>query len=267
MNRLPDTYPKNWETVLEINTVDMLEFRNLLHFKTHVANLTQEDDSNCDVSYADALAGLLAGSSTYTEQDYMTIRNLVRSNLHKQGLITEDVYENYRYTVDGIIVDYDMGKYAAGEPECVITPSVQYVDFFYELYVNISYHYGIPNSTIKDNMNKMLATIEELQRQHINIKISLVFPACKSNGRNNFFSSIPLFSHRDFKTAEIMSSVLNERLLRKFYFAVLEDYYKENLTDGKGSQLRLPRTMNLADEFNEVEFFTNIQKCATEGED
>ena len=37
------------------------------------------------------------------------------------------------------------------------------------------------NERITENMNKMLATLEELQRQHINIKVMLVFPAYRSN--------------------------------------------------------------------------------------
>jgi len=265
MIKLPDIYPKEWVPKLKMDTLDFIEFRNLTHFKTYVGKLTQKQNMKCDVSYAEAFSDLMNGTSQFTDETYMTIRNLVRSNLQKRGLITQEVYENYRYTVDGIIVDYDMGKYAAGEPDCVITPSVQYVDFFYELYVNISYRSGITNQTISANMNKMLATLEELQRQHINIKVTLVFPGERCNNENNFFSVIPLYSHREFKTASLMSSVLNDRLLRKFYFAILEDYYGDSLTALYGTPMMLPKTMNLGEPFDEIEFFKHIQECAMAG--
>lgn len=265
MNNFPDIYPKEWIPKLNVETLDFLEFRNLTHFKNTVRKLTQQQDNECDVTYKDALNDLMTGNSIYKEQEYMTIRNLVRSNLLKRGLLTEEVYEEYKYATDGTAVDYDMGKYAAGEPDCVITPTRQYIDFFYELYVNISYRYSITNETITFNMNKMLATIEELQRQHINIKITLVFPVNKPNSKNNFMSVIPLYSHKEFKTAKVMSSVLNNRLLRKFYFAILEDYYGNQLADGKGSELKLPKTMNLADPFDEVKFFTMIQEAVDGG--
>jgi hypothetical protein len=263
--QLPQIYPSEWSNIVNLENLDVLEFRNLLHFKNYVSKLSQKDDNKCGVTYKQAVSDLQKGTSLFDSKTYHTIRNLVRSNLLKRGLLTQEVYENYKYATDGIVVDYDMGKYAAGEPDCIITPTMQYVDFFYELYVNISYRSRITDETIATNMNKMLATIEELQRQHINIKISLVFPAHQSNGTNDFLSIIPLFSHREFKTAEVMSSVLNNRLLRKFYFAILEDFYKSNLTEGYGSELKLNKTMNLADEFDEINFFTNIMTTAKEG--
>ena len=259
MIKLPDIYPVEWESKLDIETLDYLPFRNLIHFKNYVSKITQEDDNNCNVSYKQAVTDLITGKSSFNNKIYTTIRNLVRSNLLKRGLLTQEVYENFKYGVDGTVVDYDVGKYAAGEPDCVITPGVEYIDFFYELYVNISYRSGISNETISKNMFKMLATIEELQRQHINIKITVVLPIKNVNNKNNFLATIPLYSHKEFKTASVMSSILNERLLRKFFFAVIEDKYGKDLAEGKGRELKLPKTMNLANTFNEVDFFTEIQ--------
>jgi len=264
MLRLPDVFPKSWGERINLENLDFLPFRNLLHFKNHVSLLSQYDDDRCGVTYKQAVSDLLKGTSVYNEDEYKTIRNLVRSNLLKRGLLTQEVYEHFKYATDGIVVDYDMGKYSAGEPDCVITPTMQYVNFFYELYINISYRHNIEDSTIAHNMNKMLATVEELQRQHINIKISLVFPASKSNDKNDFLSVIPIYSHREFKTAKKMASVLNNRLLRKFYFAILEKYYGKDLSEGYGNELKLPHTMNLADNFDEIEFFTKIQSQAQE---
>jgi len=258
----PDIFPKAWDS--EMGARDFVAFRNLDHFKHHVSKLTQREDSKCGVSYREALSDLMLGKSNFPETERAEIRNLVRSNLHKRGLITEEVYEAYQYSVDGTNVGVDVGKYAAGEPDCVITPSKEYVDFFYELYVSISYYHGVADEDVRRNTAKLLATIEELERQHIFIKITLVFPdrycAEDENGNDtrNFFSSIPLFSHKDPKSVEIMSSVVNERLLRKFYFAILESFYGKDLASGYGIPVDLTGVMNIGSRFDEIAFFSDV---------
>jgi len=238
---------------------DNLEFRNLQHFIHVVGKLKQINDDYCDISYEKAFKELQQKVPQIDAEKQDSIRNLVRSNLHKRGLITEEIYEQFRYATDGTQVGVDVGKYAAGEPDCVITPSRQYVDFFHELFVNVSYPWGIANEEIIANTAKLLATIEELERQHIFIKITLVFPASGSKEDRFFFSSIPLFSHKDHKSVGTMSAVLNDRLLRKFFFAILEDFYGTELVSGYGHPVTLEGTMNIGDEFHEIEFFTEIK--------
>lgn len=254
---MQDIFPDEWKA--ELPNFCNVEFRNLDHFRHIVGKLTQKEDNKCGVSYKKALEDLLQGNSLITDEEYVSINNLVKSNLYKRGLITDEVYENYRYTVDGTKVDVDVAKYAGGEPDCVMTPAVEYVDFFYELYVNISYPHYVKDADVRRNVIKLLSTIEELERQHVFIKITLVFPAIGSGynneGSDNFFSSIPLFSHRDEKNAHVMSSVLNERLLRKFYFAIMEDTFGKNLNENYGKATQLHRCMNIGDEFKEIEFF------------
>jgi hypothetical protein len=187
---------------------------------------------------------------------------LVRKNLLKRGLITDEVYENFRYATDGTQIGVDIGKYAAGEADCVITPSRQYIDFFYEIYISVSYPWNIPNDVVRNNVAKLLATIEELERKHIFIKVNAVFPdrnVARVDGESrNFLSVLPIFSHKDFKSVDVMSSVINERLLRKFWFAIIEDLYGGNIASGYGQPLQLPKTMNIGYEFNEIELFEEI---------
>lgn len=257
----PDVFPAVWND--EIGPRDFMMFRNLDHFRNEVSKLTQKQDDNCDMSYNKALEMLLKGHTDFPETEQQSIRNLVRSNLHKRGLITEEVYENFRYATDGTQVDVDVGKYANGEPDCVMTPSRQYIDFFYELYISISYAHYVTNETVRKNVAKLLATVEELERQHIFIKVVLVLPiknVCHGNGRINYFASIPLFSHKDRKSVSMMSSVVNDRLLRKFFFAIVEEKYKENLSSGYGQPIELDGTMNVGAKFNEVDFFENVVK-------
>ena len=148
MKKLPNVFPKSWSSSVDVSTLDFLEYRNLLHFKSTVSKLKQKEDNKCNVTYEKAVHELINGYSKFDQKEYETVRNLVRSNLLKRGLLTEEVYESFRYSTDGTVIDIDMGKFANGEPDCLITPSTQYVDFFYELYVNISYPASVEESTI-----------------------------------------------------------------------------------------------------------------------
>ena len=254
---LPEIFPKSWGK--EILPADFMAFRNLDHFRHTVKGMTQKSDNNCGMSYKKALNNLLRGISDFAEGEQASIRNLVRSNLKKRGLITEEVYEAYRYTVDGTQVGVDIGKYAGSEADCVISPARDYVDFFYELYISISYPYNITNEAIRKSTAKLLATIEELERQHIFIKIVLILPIRNVNTDNgNYFATIPLFSHKDFKSVETMSSILNDRLLRKFFFAILEDLYQEQLSYCYGNAVTLEECMNVGQDFDEIKFFEDI---------
>ena len=255
----PDVFPTVWGD--EMGQCDFQSFRNLDHFKYEVSHITQKDPNKCDMSYDKALNMLLMGKTDFPESEQESIRELVRSNLHKRGLITEEVYENFRYTNDGTCVGFDVGKYANGEPDCVMSPSHQYIDFFYELYINISYPYNVDNSTIRKNVAKLLATVEELERQHIYIKITMVLPiknVCNNRNRSNYFGAIPLFSHKTRKSVGLMSSVVNERLLRKFFFAILENTYGDDLSSSYGNATHLDGTMNIGDTFSEVDFFETV---------
>jgi len=254
----PEVFPPNFKT--EFPTCDHFSFRNLDHFRHVVSKLTQKEDDYCGISYADALRKLLSGESDFGAKEKATIREEVRANLHRRGLITEEVYEAYRYTVDGTTVTVDVGKFAAGEPDCILSPAREYVSFFYELYVSVSYPYYIKNETIRMNCAKMLAAIEELERQHIFIKINMVCPIRRpSSDGSNMFMDIPLFSHKDPKSVDTMSSVINDRLLRKFIFAVMENYYQDKLVDGYGLALTMDGSFNIGGDFDEVEFFEGIR--------
>lgn len=256
---LPSILPKRWGEEFVSN--DNVIFDSLDQFIFVVSKLTQKQDDYCDVTYKTALQDLIGKKGNLPEEEQDTIRNLVRSNLLKRGLITEEVYESYRYTSDGTQVGVDVGKYATGDPECVMSPTKRYIDFFYELYVNISYPGGVPNENVKRNVAKLLATVEELERRHIFIKINAVFPAeASGRGGRNFFSIIPIFSHKDLKSVSVMSSVINERLLRKFYFAILEDFYGDDLSSGYGRAVNLTKTINIGSDLDEVEFFEEIVK-------
>jgi len=237
---LMDIHPKEWHDEMNMNNTTVHEYRNLQHFKSHVATLTQKQDTKCGISYAAALKELLEGTATMSQGDYQIIKNRVKENLLKRGLISDTVYESYEYAVEGEI--WDVAKVIAEDPMCCLVPTESYTNYFYELYISVSYHSGITNEEVTENMAKILATVELLEQEHYYCKITLVFPdeGCnEGSGKPNYLALIPLFSHKDTKTIETMSSVLNDRLLRKFFFAVLEDLYKNDLASGYGTPVEL----------------------------
>jgi len=251
---LKQLHPQEWLEHLN-GTIDMLEFRNLQHFKNVVSKLTQKDDTKCDISYSDALSELLKGTPTITKSDYEVVKNKVKNNLLKRGLISESVYESYKYDVEGEIVD--VAKVIEGDPACMLTPAKTYTNYFYELYISISYPYHVENNHVMEQLCKILATVELLEQEHIYTKITLVFPDKDvANGRS-LMMIMPLFSHKDHKSIEIMSSVLNDRLLRKFGFALLEDIYGENLHSGYGTAIDLPNAITPV-EISEEELCSTI---------
>ncbi|WAK44671.1 hypothetical protein vBAmePPT11V19_00045 [Alteromonas phage vB_AmeP_PT11-V19] len=256
---LPHILPQEWRD--KMAGCDAVLFNNLSHFEHVVSKLSQKEDDKCGMSYADALKNLLHKKSDFPKEEQESIRNLVRNNLFKRGLITQEIYEEFKYASSGTNLGVDVGRYSAGDPDCMLTPARDYVDYFYELYISISYPYYVSNESVRKNAAKLLATIEELERKHIFIKVNVVFPDInpKESGQSKFFSMIPLFSHKDFKSVETMSAVVNDRLLRKFFFAILEDVYGDELSYGYGTPLDLPKAMNIGEDFDEVELFTEIE--------
>jgi len=55
-----------------------------------------------------------------------------------------------------------------------------------------------------------------------------------------------------------MSAVLNDRLLRKFFFAVLEDTFGTTLNSNYGIAITVPDVINVGDTLDEVEFCKGI---------
>lgn len=250
-----DIHPKEWATKLNTKKLDNAEFRNLQHFKNYCASITQIQDDYCDVTYAEALDDLLKGKAQLKEDEYESIRNLVRTNLLKRGLISEEIYESYKYDIDGVAVD--VAKVIAEDPQCFLKPAYSYTSYFYELYINVSYAGSVDDSHVREQMCKILATIEELEREHIFIKVTLVDCSGDVDGDRDLLTTLPLFDYRDIKDIKAMSSVLNERLLRKFMFAMSEDIYGDNLASSYGRPIELPQTIRPIN-LDEIDLFTSI---------
>jgi len=255
---LLDTHPKSWLEVVD-NTWSVLNFNNLDHFKQCVSSITQIEDNSCYISYKQALNELVRGVGTIPEQEYKLIKDKVRESLIAKKLISKNIYKGYEYSVEGDTID--VARYASGNPECFIKPKHKGKVHFYELYINISVSSGMQDSVLKSKIARLLATIQLLEEKKIYIKVNVVDTSGNLNtgeGKPNLMLIIPLFSHRQPKSIKTMSSVLNERLLRKFSFAISEDIYGENLSNGYGTPINLPSVINLSENLDEVRIASDI---------
>ena len=99
---LHDILPKEWKEHIQVDNMDYVPMRNLQHWKNYLSSITQKDDMKCNVSYAQFIKELMTNTSMLSRRECADIRELVRSKLLKRKLITEDLYEEYKYTVDGV---------------------------------------------------------------------------------------------------------------------------------------------------------------------
>ena len=248
---LSDLYPKAWNKQLE-NTgqaIDVLEFDNLQHFKMYLKDVKLNPGGSANtnsVPFKEALADLVQGKAVMSTASYDTIKAEVKSVLHKRGLITENVYEGYQYDVEGDFID--IAEYISGNPECMLRPKMSYKNYFYELFISAAYLGGVSDETIKKNVAKILATIQLLEKEHIYIKVTIVAASQDTvEGERTLVVSIPLFSHKEEKTIETMSSIINERFFRTFIFGIREDMYGKDLYSGYGVTINLENAIKLSD--------------------
>ena len=251
-----DIHPKEWE--IDHKRTYVMQYRNLDHFKFHCKEIRSDE---VGVNYSEALDDLLNNRSMINDEEYETIKNLVKNNLLKRGLISDTIYESYKYEVEGQIVD--VAKVIAEDPMCCLVPNETYKSYFYEMYIRVNLPYRIGDHEIKRSVAKILATVQLLEREHIYIKINLV-----AYGKNityidgykkDMLNIIPVFSHKDVKDINRMSAVINNRTSRKFIFAVKEEYYGEDIDEGYGKSTDLPNCINIYD-IDEVELASNIIK-------
>lgn len=254
---LRDIYPKEWKDLNDDRHLDILEFRNIQHYKNYLKPLSLKSTS-FGMNYNTCLKDLLKNVPIYDIGNYEIVKNTVKQNLLKRGLISENVYESYKYSVDGEIVD--VSRVINGDPECFLTPNTTYKNYFYELYINFSINGGTSNETIAHNLCKILATVELLEKEHIYCKITAVdysaYVSYEDEGRD-LLLIVPIFSHKDFKDIKIMSSILNERFLRCFSFAISEHIYGDRLSSGYGKAKTMPNSIRPIN-IDEIELASSI---------
>lgn len=187
------------------------------------------------------------------EAEIDLIRNTVRNNLIKRGIITGTVYEGWKYDVDGIIVDY--AELAAGNSECMMKPVKKYDKYFYELYINMSIPWSVSSSSIKEGAIKLIETIKLLEERNIEIKINVVLysQGMFRNG-DNWLTIIPICNHLEYKDYNLIYPFINGEFLRGPLFQIMK---RHDSTEGLGRATKLDNTVNLW-ELNETELAERV---------
>lgn len=230
-----DIHPKEFKFSKKI---DIFQFRNALHWKNYVISLEPKSHESSKKNGIELSKRKLKDMSySYNESKFMNIKNNVRNVLHKRGLISENVYESYKYDIEGDIVD--VSKVIEGNPECMLKPAVSYTNYFYELYISLSIPYNIDSDDIEKGIYTILATLQLLEQEHIFTKVNMIIPAQNVTPDNDVFIIVPLFSHKDNKNVGDMVQYLNTDALRVFYFAVMENAYPSDLNYSYGQVVPL----------------------------
>jgi len=266
MRKLPtpsaflDIYPNEWKRELNIPDTDILQFRNLAHWKSYCSKGKQIDDDKCGISYKEATRQLLTNQSTVLRADYDIIKNRVKQVLLKREMISDTLYRSYSYQVDGV-GEIDVARFASNQPDCIMVPSNPENTYFYELFISVSYNYRVRDSEVQENLSKLVATIELLEQENYFCKVNMIFPVNRCNigeGNPNLLVIVPVFSHREIKSIETLSAVINRFSLRKMMFNLLEHRYGDDLDDGYGSATTISKVINIGYELDEIELATNI---------
>ena len=242
---LNDIYPKEWLDCIN-QDLDVIEFRNLNHFKSYIKDLKPmshgaSDSSNRTMPLATAIDNIRRNVPRIESKEYQIIYDQVRSTLIRRGLISETIYEGIEYDIEGDNID--IARYIEQNPECCIKPKKAYDSYFYELYISMAYLSGVRDRDVLEGLSKILATIQLLEQEHIYIKVTVVTCSQRVTRGTTQMVLIPLWSYKDYKSIEEMSAVLNEGLFRNVIFAIRENTYGDKLSSGYGSTIDLPKTI------------------------
>ncbi len=182
------------------------------------------------------------------------IRNNVRNNLIKRGIINGTIYEGYKYDFEGEIIDY--AELSTGNPKCMMKPIKKYDKYFYELYVNMSIPYIIPKEEIQEGAIRLAETIKALEELHVEIKVNIVLYSQKmyTNGENYLFIC-PLVSHLEYKDHQVLLPYMDGEFLRQALFTIMKN--SGNTVESLGNATKLKNSVNLW-ELDEVELAERI---------
>lgn len=234
-NKFMDIHPKEFRFN---SNIDIFQFRNALHYKNYMLKLEPASHKQSIKHGWEKARNKLAKSSyEHNEREFQNIKNNIRNVLQKRGLISENIYESYKYDIDGEVVD--VSKVIEGNPECMLKPAVSYTNYFYELYISLSIPYRVSAEEIETGIYNVLATVQLLEQEHIYTKINLVIPAQDIAPNKNCMLIIPLFSHKDTKDVASMIQLVNVDALRVFYFLLAENEYQEKLNSSYGRIVKL----------------------------
>jgi hypothetical protein len=262
-------HPSSW--CIDKSITEVIEFRNIRHFKRAMSYISQKKDNMLGISYKDALEELKKEKKLISNDEYEVVEQYVKENLIAKNLITKNVYRGVTYSHEG--ENIDILRFLEDNPDCYIVPKPLSKIHFYELYIDSTVPYTVKEKEYMNNVSKLLATIKLLEQRRIFTKINIIIKTQNSGvhkvKKRDLLVVVPVFHHREYKDIGRMSSIINLRFLRKFGFAIIENIYGKNLKEGYGITQELPQTVRLDQYFDETKFAEEvvnklIVECNTE---
>ena len=182
----------------------------------------------------------------------------IRNNLHKKGLLTDWISEDYHYDVEG--VEIDIAKLVEGDPECYLKPNKKYKDCFYDLNVNVAVSYSNTTVEIIDAFCKVIAVVVALEKRGHKIRLfaTSVTKDASKEGRSSLIN-VCIKKYDEFVDIKAIARIIYPSYLRRLIFKVEEVKYMDKLSYGYGLAVKgLKGCVTLDRSLNEEELLNKI---------
>ena len=257
---------------IDPNKLDMIQFNNIRQFAAYIKSIEHIETPSKSSQKSDS-----AWSGTKNFEDAMnlilkpygeppkeiktkveSIEHKIRNNLHKKGLLTDWIAEDYHYDVEG--VEIDIAKLIEGDPECYLKPNKKYKDHFYDLNVNIAVSAGNSVDAIVDSFCKVIAVVIALEKRGHKIRLfaSSISKNVSTDGRSSFIN-VCVKNYDEFVDLKAIARIIYPSYLRRLIFKVEEVKYMGKLSGGYGQAVNgLKGCVTLHSSLNEEELLNKI---------
>ena len=228
---------------IDPDKLDILQFSNPRRFGAYVQSIkdikTYRDSSHTGTldftgtkTFDDALDLIRKPNGEPPVEIRAKVENIegkIRNNLHKKGLLTDWIAEDYHYDVEGI--EIDISKLIEGNPECYLKPNAKYKDHFYTLNVNIGVAYHQSVDTIIDAFCKVIAVVVALEKRGHKIQL-FATSICKntSNDGRSSLVNVCIKQYDEFVNIRAIARIIYPSYLRRLIFKDEEVKYQKTLT-------------------------------------
>jgi len=240
--------PKHLKAVgVDPDKVHLLRFDNLRQLATYVKgikdikcsrNSSHKEDSNWSgtKTFDDALDLILypyKEPPVDIKEKVESIEKKVRNNLHKKGLLTDWLAEDYVYDVEG--VEIDIAKLIEGDPECYLKPNKKYKDHFYDLHVNTAVSCTQSVDEIIDAFCKVVAVIVSLERRGHKIRLfASSLSKDVTSARECSLIDVCVKQYDAPVNVKMLARIIYPSFLRRIIFKVEEVEFNGTLVSGYG---------------------------------
>ena len=260
------------EVGIDPNRLDMLQFNNIRQFSAYIKSI-----KDVETSRKSSHEGTMKFTGTETFDDALdlvmkpfgkppvkimeAVENIemkIRNNLHKKGLLTDWLAEDYHYDVEG--VEIDIGKLVEGDPECYLKPNKKYKDHFYDLNVNVAVSWNNSTETIIEAFCKVIAVVISLEKCGYKIRLfaTSITKNASTEGRSSMVN-VCIKNYDELTNIKAIARIIYPSYLRRLIFKIEEVKYQGKLDIGYGQAVNsLKGCVTLDKSLNEEKLLNEI---------